>query len=194
DPTRGAAARRRARARRPPGPGLGPGSDDRAGAPDRRRRRARRGRRGLAVRHRRRSPGPGRAGGTARVGGRVGPPVQRRRRPGSGGAAGRRGGTGVNGAGMNGAAGPPPVDLLAGEPRVITAGVSLFAEALAGQAVEAIAVDWRPPADQDPDGSLATALAQVIADPRRPEADRTAVQRMLASRALLVDVRPAAEA
>ena len=86
------------------------------------------------------------------------------------------------------------MDLLAGEPRVITAGVSLFAEALAGQAVEVDAVDWRPPADPDPDGSLATALARVIADPRRPEADRTAVQRMLASRALLVDVRPAGEA
>ena len=85
-------------------------------------------------------------------------------------------------------------DLLAGEPRVITAGVSLFAQALADQAVPATEVDWRPPAGDDPDGSLAVALARVAADPRRPEADRTAVGRMLASRAVLVDVCPAGEA
>ena len=139
--------------------------------------------------------GPGPAGGEAGRGGRVGVPVQRRGRPGGGRAAGRWGEARISGGGaVTGGTGQPPADLLAGEPRVITAGVSLFADALAAQAVEANAVDWRPPADPDPDGSLAAALARVIADPRRPEADRTAVQRMLASRALLVDVRPASEA
>jgi len=85
------------------------------------------------------------------------------------------------------------VGLLDGEPRVVTAGVSLFADSLADQAVDTVRVDWRPPAD-DPDGRLAAALARVFADPRRAEADATAVGRMLAAGARLVDVRPAGEA
>src|SRR3954469_24188199 len=82
--------------------------------------------------------------------------------------------------------------LLDVEPRVITTGVSLFSDALAAQAVDVRSVDWRPPAGDDP--ALAAALARVIADPRRPEANRTALDRMLAAGAQLVDVRPAGEA
>jgi hypothetical protein len=85
------------------------------------------------------------------------------------------------------------MELLSAEPRVITAGVSLFSDALAAQAVDVVPVDWRPPSD-DPHGRLGIALAQVMADPRRPEANATAIERMLASRARLVDVRPAREA
>lgn len=78
--------------------------------------------------------------------------------------------------------------LLSVEPRVVTAGVGLLAEALAAQAVEAQAVSWRPPPEQAVD-----ALARVAADPRRRDANDEAVRRMLAAGALLVDVRPAAE-
>jgi hypothetical protein len=85
------------------------------------------------------------------------------------------------------------MSLLDGEPRVVTAGASLFAESLAAQAVDTVPVDWRPLAD-DGDGSLAGALARVFADPRRAAANETAVGRMLAAGARLVDVRPASEA
>ncbi|HZN18573.1 MAG TPA: DUF1116 domain-containing protein [Micromonosporaceae bacterium] len=78
--------------------------------------------------------------------------------------------------------------LLDAEPRVVTAGVDLLAEALAAQAVPAQAVSWRPPPER-----AAAALARVAADPRRRDANDEAVRRMLAAGALLVDVRPAAE-
>ena len=115
--------------------------------------------------------------------------------------------------------------LLAGVPRVLTAGVSLFADSLAAQSVDVTRVDWRPPGLEGlpdgglpdgglPDGGLtgdgltrdaraggrvapgdfAADLATLAADPRRPEANRTAVERMLAAGARLVDVRPARDA
>jgi hypothetical protein len=71
---------------------------------------------------------------------------------------------------------------------VVTAGVDLLADAVAQQAVTTHRVAWRPPA-VDPD-----ALAAVMADPRRRAANAQAVEAMLASRAELVDVRPASEA
>jgi hypothetical protein len=77
---------------------------------------------------------------------------------------------------------------LTGEPHVVTAGVDLFATALAAQAAPHTPVAWQPPPD-DATG----ALARVLADPRRVAANATAVARMLAAGALLVDVRPAAE-
>ncbi|MFZ5870972.1 MAG: DUF1116 domain-containing protein [Actinomycetota bacterium] len=83
----------------------------------------------------------------------------------------------------------PSVDaLLAGPQRVVTAGVDLFADALEQQAVTVDRVDWRPPL-ADPD-----AVRAVLADPRREEANRTAVERVLASGAVLTDVLPATEA
>ncbi len=83
--------------------------------------------------------------------------------------------------------------LLAGEPRVVTAGASLFADALAAQAVTTLEVDWRPP-EPDPDGRVAADLARVMGDPRRAAANALAAERMLAAGARLVDVRPAGEA
>jgi hypothetical protein len=72
---------------------------------------------------------------------------------------------------------------------VVSAGVPLFADAAQAQAVPVTRVDWRPPepgSEQD--------LARVMGDPRREEANRTAVGRLLSAGAELVDVRPAAEA
>jgi hypothetical protein len=86
--------------------------------------------------------------------------------------------------------------LLIRQPRVLTAGVSLFSDTLAAQAVDVTSVDWRPPGLEGvpDDGGLALDLARIGADPRRAEANRTATERMLAAGALLVDVRPAGEA
>jgi len=81
------------------------------------------------------------------------------------------------------------VSLLAGEPKVITCGVGLLADSLVAQAAQTVAVDWHPP----PAGTEA-ALARVLADPRRDAANASALARMLASTADLVDVVPAGEA
>lgn len=71
---------------------------------------------------------------------------------------------------------------------VVTAGVGPLADAIEQQGVETVRVDWRPPS-ADP-GLVAT----VMGDPRRRDANTTALQRMLAAEAALVDVRPASEA
>jgi Protein of unknown function (DUF1116) len=77
--------------------------------------------------------------------------------------------------------------LLSGPPRVVTAGADLFAAALAAQAAAYTPVAWQPPAE-----AVIASLATVLGDPRRRAANRTAVARMLAAGAQLVDVAPAA--
>jgi Protein of unknown function (DUF1116) len=72
---------------------------------------------------------------------------------------------------------------------VVTAGVEVFVQALQAQAVPVTLVDWRPPYDGTED-----ALALVLADPRRQDANQQALDAMLRSTAVLVDVRPAADA
>ncbi len=79
--------------------------------------------------------------------------------------------------------------LLQGPSTVVTVGVGLFADALRAQAVEVQEVDWRPPSS-----GAAADLARVLGDHRREEANRTALGRVLATGAVLVDVRPASEA
>jgi len=97
------------------------------------------------------------------------------------------------------------VGLLDGEPRVVAVGAALFAESLAAQAVDVVQVDWRPPPGAGPavdgasaadgqGGAVAADLVRVMADPRRAAANATAVTRILAAGARLVDVRPAGEA
>ena len=80
------------------------------------------------------------------------------------------------------------LSMLNGEPVVITAGAEMLGESLDAQAVRRVPVDWRPPLP----GS-AEALARVLADPRRAEANATAVARMTSARPQLVGVRPARE-
>ncbi len=80
-------------------------------------------------------------------------------------------------------------DLLRRELQLVTVGVDLFAEAAERQATPVTRVDWQPPmAGAEAD------LATVMGDRRRPAANAEAVSRVLASRASLVDVLPAAEA
>ena len=79
--------------------------------------------------------------------------------------------------------------LLSEDPVVATSGVSLFAEALRAQAVPVTETDWQPPL-----AGTGPALAAVMADPRRTEANALALHRMTAAGADFVDVRPASEA
>ena len=83
----------------------------------------------------------------------------------------------------------PLAGLLDREPAVVTAGVELFESALRDQATSVTPVAWRPP----PPG-LAGALARVAADPRTPEANATAVERLVTARAEVVDIRRAGDA
>ena len=107
----------------------------------------RRARGGGGGRHRRRPAGAARAGRRAAPGRRLGVPVQRGRRP----VRPRP-------------AGGPRMSLTT--PRtVVTAGASMFADALVRQAVDVVPVDWQPPV-VDP-----ARLAAVMADPRRPGAN-----------------------
>lgn len=80
--------------------------------------------------------------------------------------------------------------LLTAEPEVVTAGVDLLADALERQAVPVRRVDWRPPLA----GSSPDALARVVGDRRREEANAEAVGRVLTAGAELVDVLPARDA
>src|SRR5579871_1649276 len=74
-------------------------------------------------------------------------------------------------------------DLIRRDVNVISAGVSLLADAAAGQGAKVTRVDWAPPmtgTEQD--------LVTVLSDPRRDQANALAVERMFATRAHLVDV------
>ena len=74
--------------------------------------------------------------------------------------------------------GPPPV--------LVTAGVGLFADAVAAQGGRVTEVDWRPPMP-----GTAADLARVMADPRRQPANAEALNRIVGTEAYLVDVLPA---
>jgi hypothetical protein len=78
--------------------------------------------------------------------------------------------------------------LLNGDPRIVNVGAGLFSDALQAQAAAVRTVDWRPPM-----AGCETDLARVLADSRRHAANATAVERMLAVSARLVDVLPAGE-
>src|SRR5262245_42842391 len=80
--------------------------------------------------------------------------------------------------------------------RVVSAGVGGFAEALRRQAVAVIELDWRPPADGDPD--LVAILKAVAGDAeltqRIEAANRETLRRIVESNPQIVDVAPAHEA
>ncbi|GAB3596478.1 DUF1116 domain-containing protein [Angustibacter peucedani] len=74
---------------------------------------------------------------------------------------------------------------------VVAVGVDLLADAQEAQAVAVRRVDWRPPLGGE---TSADALRAVLSDARRDAANRTALERVLAAGAELVDVVPASEA
>ena len=73
--------------------------------------------------------------------------------------------------------------------RVVTVGVGLLGDAIEAQAVGVHRVDWRPPMP-----GTETDLATLALDPLRAQADARAVQAVIDTTAVLVDVLPAAEA
>lgn len=77
-------------------------------------------------------------------------------------------------------------DLLDAEPRLATAGTDLLAESIDQQGASVSRADWRPPYP-----GTEEALARLAADGRMFEANRTAVDRMLAVRPHLADIRVA---
>ncbi|MQA02178.1 MAG: DUF1116 domain-containing protein [Streptosporangiales bacterium] len=81
----------------------------------------------------------------------------------------------------------PPGGLLDDAPRVVNTGLDLLADALECQEVRVSRTDWRPPLP----GTDPAALARVLADRRRDDANATAAGRLLAAGAELVDVLPA---
>ncbi|MGX7679585.1 DUF1116 domain-containing protein [Jatrophihabitans sp. DSM 45814] len=78
---------------------------------------------------------------------------------------------------------------LSGASMILTAGVDLFAEAVAAQGAPVRRADWRPPMP----GTEAD-LSRVMSDPRRSLANAEAIQRIVSTDAYLVDVLPAGEA
>ncbi len=80
-------------------------------------------------------------------------------------------------------------ELLSEPLAVLAVGAELFADSLVAQACPVERVDWRPPALGRPED-----IARVAVDPRRDEANRSALSRLLAAGAELVDVVPAATA
>jgi hypothetical protein len=91
-----------------------------------------------------------------------------------------------------------PQALLSGGIRAINVGVAEFADAPRAHGATVVPLDWRPPAGGDRD--LGLLLARLEDDPDDPigarvaAANRRAVERILAARPVLVDVRRAAEA
>ena len=85
----------------------------------------------------------------------------------------------------------PISELLSSPLQVVNIGLPEFADPLQDRGVGVTTLDWRPPAQGDPE--LARTLAHLVADPRIEAANATAIGRLLDARPLLVDVRPAAE-
>ncbi|MGA4507857.1 DUF1116 domain-containing protein [Propionibacteriaceae bacterium G1746] len=80
-------------------------------------------------------------------------------------------------------------NLLEAPAAAVTSGAGLFATSLRDQGVEVREVDWRPPMD----GIDPADLAAVMADPRREDANKLAIERIQSAGAELVGLRPASE-
>ncbi len=78
--------------------------------------------------------------------------------------------------------------LLDNEPVVATAGTDMLADSIEQQGAAFVRADWRPPYPGTED-----ALARLAADGRTADANKTAIDRMLAVRPQLVDVGVARE-
>ncbi|HVB75747.1 MAG TPA: DUF1116 domain-containing protein [Ktedonobacteraceae bacterium] len=80
-------------------------------------------------------------------------------------------------------------DLFTSPLHIVNVGADLFADALAAQGVPVTRVSWQPAA-----GESDVALAVALGDARVDTANQEAVQRLMAARPRLLDVRPASEA
>jgi hypothetical protein len=79
--------------------------------------------------------------------------------------------------------------LFGAPPHIINVGADLFADALVAQQQRVMRVAWQPAA-----GDSDAALSLLLNDPRVERGNQEAVQRMIAARPRLVDIRPAGEA
>jgi hypothetical protein len=79
--------------------------------------------------------------------------------------------------------------LLDSDPVVVAAGVEVLADALEQQGAVVRRLDWKPPV-----GDTGPALAMLVADEAVTDANRVAVERMVAVRPHLTDVVPARDA
>jgi len=80
--------------------------------------------------------------------------------------------------------------ILEKKPKIINVGLKSFYDSLRVQGADVVHVEWRPPAGGDPE------LARLLSDLDRPEVDsanRRAVEKILAARPVLIDVKPAIE-
>ena len=84
--------------------------------------------------------------------------------------------------------------LLESGPRVINIGLATFGAALHDLGVEAVNVQWSPPAGGDPALHELLVRAETLHGPRIEEANRQALERMAEGEPVLVDVMPAGEA
>jgi len=82
--------------------------------------------------------------------------------------------------------------LLAGELHVVNVGLGSFATPVAAAGGAVTVLDWRPPAQGDPEAAMR--LARLFADQRIEHANAIAIERFLATQPVLVDVMPAREA
>jgi hypothetical protein len=83
-------------------------------------------------------------------------------------------------------------ELMAGELKAVNVGLASFAEPLAAAGVSVVTLDWRPPALGDADAAMR--LARMMNDERIEKANATAIERVLAAQAVMVDVVPARDA
>jgi hypothetical protein len=80
--------------------------------------------------------------------------------------------------------------ILEKKPKIINVGLRSFYDSLRAQGADAIQVEWRPPAGGDLE------LARLLSDLDRPEIDSAnlrAVEKILDSKPVLIDVKPAIE-
>jgi Protein of unknown function (DUF1116) len=83
-------------------------------------------------------------------------------------------------------------ELLSGDLRAVNVGLASFAEPIAAAGAAVTSLDWRPPAGGDAESALR--LARLFRDERIESANAVAIDRMLASSAMLADVLAASEA
>ena len=83
-------------------------------------------------------------------------------------------------------------ELMAGELKAVNVGLASFAEPLAAAGVSVVTLDWRPPALGDAEAAMR--LARMMNDERIEKGNATAIERVLAAQAVMVDVVPARDA
>ncbi|MDE0532930.1 MAG: DUF1116 domain-containing protein [Albidovulum sp.] len=90
--------------------------------------------------------------------------------------------------------GDPIESLLRGPPKVINVGLAGFSRDLSEQGVESVHVDWSPPAQGDPIVAALLSKLDGSSKERIDAANSRALDQMLSSEPVLIDVIPASEA